>query len=114
MQAEISRDMTDPYTWHKRAIAGEKPPIHTTAECGWFLYKSQDGMVPASIFWESPEIDPETGEILADQELRCEIGGVAADPQEMWLWLAKRPISKSEYEQRLAALITGETADLPF
>ena len=69
--------MTDPYSWHKAALAGERPPIHTEPECGWFLFKSQtNGMVPASIFWASPEVDEETGEILSDQELRCEIGGV--------------------------------------
>ncbi len=90
----------DAYDWHKRALAGEKPPIHTTPECGWFLYKSAEGMVPASIYWQG-ESDPDTGEILADEELRCEIGGIAADAESMWLFLAKRPIPKEEYDQRL-------------
>ena len=102
--------MIDVYAWHRAALAGEKPPIHTTPECGFFLFKSQNnGMVPASIYWESPLVDLETGEILADQELHCEIGGVAADPEAMWLFLAKRPIPREEYEQRLAAMMTGET-----
>ena len=91
--------MTDPYDWHKRALGGEKPPIHSEPECGWFLYKSPHGMIPASIYWEACPVDDD-GEIIGDEVLRCEIGGEYRDPEEYWLHLAKRPITKEEYEQR--------------
>lgn len=100
----------DVFAWHRAMLAGEKPPTYSTPECGWFLHKSFYGLVPASIYWEG-QIDPETGELLGDEVLRCEIGGVQMDPLEAWSWLAKRPIPKDEYERRLGELIDGETVE---
>ena len=58
--------MMDPYVWWRKALAGDKPPITTTPEVGWFLWKKAQGeMVPASIYWEH-QTDPETGEIIGD------------------------------------------------
>jgi len=94
--------MPDPYHWHHLAIAGKKPPIYTTPECGWFLHKSADGMIPSSIYWEGPT--DENGDPCGDQAMHCEIGGVQVDPIELWLYLAKRPIPKEEYDQRLAEM----------
>ena len=106
--------MTDPYKWWKDALAGKKPPVYSEPECGYFLYKSKDGMIPASIYWEIILLDRETGERLCDDELRCEVGGVEADPWETWLFLAKRPIPQAEYEQRLAGLINNGVTDATF
>lgn len=98
---------TDVYVWHRAMLAGEKPPTYSTPEAGWYLHKGFYGMVPASIYWEGP-IDPETGELVGDEVLRCEIGGVQNDPVEAWTWIAKRPISRAEYDERMARMITGE------
>ncbi len=93
----------DPYDWHRRALAGEKPPIHTEPECGYFLSKVGTGkFLPASIYWE-PHLD-ENGERIADDVLRAEVGGANRDPEEVWLYLARRPVSKDEYDQYLAAM----------
>ena len=95
--------MNDPYTWHRAALAGEKPPIHTEPECGWFLYKAGAGkFLPASIYWE-PQTD-EDGNRIGDDILRAEVGGASRDPEEIWVYLAKRPVSKSEYDQYLEAM----------
>ncbi len=64
-------------------------------------------MTPCQIWLEQP-IDQETGELLGDEVLLAECGGVSCDPDEAWLFLAKRVISKDEYLARMAALITGE------
>jgi hypothetical protein len=98
----------DPYAWHRSALAGNKPPLHTTPECGWFLRPigkvgNERQFLPASVYWER-QIDPETGEILGDDILRCEVGGVQCEPEEEWLWISKRPISEAEYMERIAAL----------
>ena len=53
--------------------------------------------VPARIFWVG-EVAPETGELLSDERLACEIHGSPADPYEQWLWLAKHPITTDEYD----------------
>lgn len=104
--------MVDPYAWHAAAMAGLKPPVHSDPECGWFLrYTGTDGKemnyerhyLPASVYWER-QIDPETGEILGDDILRCDIGGVFVDPEAAWISIAKRPISEDEYMTRLSAL----------
>lgn len=60
-------------------------------------------------------IDDETGELIGDELIVCECAGVPYDdPEEAWGFLAKRPISREEYDRRLAELITGETETLPF
>lgn len=89
-------------------MAGLKPPVHSEPEAGWFLrYTGMQGnerqYLPASVYWER-NIDPETGEVLGDDILRCDVGGVAVDPEDAWLSIAKRPISEDEYMTRLSAL----------
>lgn len=109
----MRRPTADQYEWHSRALAGENPPVTYEAQPGWFLRKDKVGMVPCSIWLEQP-VDEETGELLGDEVLLAECGGVACDASEAWTWLAKRPISKDEYDRRMAELITGEALPLPF
>lgn len=98
----------DAYAWHRAAMAGKKPPVHSEPECGWFLRPvGKDGkekvFLPASVYWER-QIDEETGEVLGDDVLRCDVGGVLCDPVAAWLWISKRPISEAEYNARIAAI----------
>lgn len=98
----------DALEWHTRALAGENPPVTYEAQVGWYVRKDAPGvMTPCTIWLEQP-VDEETGELVGDEVLLCECGGVPCDPSEAWTWLAKRPISKDEYLARMAALITGE------
>lgn len=104
----MRRPTADQYAWHRSALAGEKPAVTFEPQPGWFLRKDESGfMTPCSIWLEQP-IDETTDELLGDEELCCECGGVSCDPTEAWSWLAKRPVSKDEYLARMAALITGE------
>lgn len=94
------------YAWHRAALAGEKPPIHTTPECGWFARRLVKGgpLLPARIYFEAP-VDAETGELTGDEILKCVVGGQERDPETEWLWLAERPISREKYAQMLDALM---------
>lgn len=93
------------YSWHRKALAGENPPVHEGApQCGWFKRRLVKGgpFVPARIFMQS-EMDPETGELLSDEKLVAEVNGKRADPTECWTWICGQPISRAEYLDMTAA-----------
>lgn len=99
--ASVSRAPTSPrvaYAWHRDAMAGKNPPITHEPHCGWFRRKLIKGgpFVPCRIFLEQP-VDPETGELLGDEVMRCEVAGKRRPPDEEWTWLADKPISREEY-----------------
>lgn len=87
------------WRWWNARMRGETPAITTEPECGY--YKIRDGergpWCPASIALHQ-EIDPETRELIAPEVLICIVGDDYRDPEETWLWLAKNPISKAEYD----------------
>ena len=110
----MRRPTEDAYDWHHRAIAGENPPVTYEPQPGWYLRKDEGGkMTPCSISLEQP-IDEATGELLGDEVLTCECGGEDCDAEASWIYLAKRPITKEEYDRRLAEIVTGESAPTPF
>lgn len=84
--------------WHRAALAGRSQQITHEPQCGWFKRKLvKDGVfVPARI-WMVQEIDPETGELLSDEILQCEVNGVMTDPEEAWSWLCANPITEQEF-----------------
>lgn len=97
------------YAWHSAAMRGEKPPVYESEpRCGWYVrsYSYRGLLYPGIIFMEQNVCD-ETGELLSDERLRClvarpgdgwpTIAGHEADPIEEWTYLARMPISKSEY-----------------
>lgn len=76
----------------------------------WFKYRdervhwSRNRWVPARIWIEPGEIDPETGELLSDERFRLEIDGVRRNPWQWmgtayrWEFVQSNPISEEEYE----------------
>ncbi len=58
--------------------------------------------VPAKIWFDDGDRDPETGELMSDQVLRCEVDGKPADPYDQWLRLAKHPITEAKYRFMVA------------
>ncbi len=97
------------YEWHRKAMAGEKPPVwEGHPQCGWFVrsFSDRGTLYPAMICMEQIVCD-ETGDLLSDERLRCvvarpgdgwpSIAGHDVDPYEEWTYLAKRPISQEEY-----------------
>lgn len=86
------------YAWHTQAMLGRQPLIDNRPQCGWFKRKLVKGgvFVPARI-WMFQDIDPETGELLSDELLQCEVNGSYADPEDAWSWICSNPISEQEF-----------------
>lgn len=106
------RRPTDPaeaLKWHRLALLGSLGPVYADEpQCGWYQVRKRrnEAFVPAVIFWES-HVDV-NGELIADEILRCKISGVWQCPFREWSWLAKRPISKSRYEQMMLEIAEEE------
>ena len=101
------------YAWHSNALRGalaEDLPITEEPQCGWFKRRLIRGglFVPARIWMYQPT-DPETGDLVADEALQCEVGGRFADPEIQWPWLNGRPISEQEFNYLTA--LAGWTAE---
>jgi hypothetical protein len=94
------------WEWWQAACDGLNPPVHDQEpQCGFFAVRRfrygewvKGPFVPARIWIEPGETDPETGELLSDERFRAEIDGKPADPWRIWQWVAKRPIPLSEWE----------------
>ena len=94
--------------WHFQALNDKALhlPIEVDFEapqCGWFVTRACRGgpWVPARIFIEQ-ELCPDTGELLSDEILRCEINGQLRDPYEAWIWLCSEPIDEAAYAYLMA------------
>jgi hypothetical protein len=91
--------------WWEEAVAGHEPPIHDNdPHAGYFAVRKfrygewvKGPLIPARIWWEPGEIDPETGELLSDERLRGEVDGKPIDPWRTWTWLSRRPITEREW-----------------
>ncbi len=96
----------DLYAWHRAALAGDEPEIHPgDPQCGWFELRLVRGgpLVGCRIFVER-EIDPDTGELLCDERLVCEVGTRRItdfiDIDDQFSWLSRHPISEELYDYR--------------
>ena len=94
------RQPSDPeaiYSWWRRSVAGERVPrIEDEPQCGFYKRRFVRGgpFVPVAI-WLHQEIDPETGELTAPEELRAIEIGRPVDPLRAWIYA--RAISEPEY-----------------
>jgi len=92
------------WAWYEAAIAGENPPIHDgEPHAGFFKVRKfsygkwvKGPFVPARIWWETPETDAD-GELISDEKLRAEIDGREVNPWNKWTWIARRPVTESEW-----------------
>ena len=93
------------YAWHAAALRGLGPVNDGTPRCGWYKRRLVRGgvFVPSRI-WMVQDICPETGELLSDEVLRCEVNGLCADPEEAWTWISGHPVTEQEFRY-LAARI---------
>lgn len=103
--------------WHTAALRGLQPVNDGTPRCGWYKRRLVRGgvFVPARI-WMVQDICPETGELLSDEVLRCEVNGLAADPEEAWAWVSGHPVTEQEFRYlaaRIAFAVRHEPHD-PF
>ena len=94
------------WAWWEAAVAGDVPPVHDNdPQAGFFAVRKfsygawvKGPMVPARIWWEPGEIDPETGELLSDERCCAEVDGKPVNPWSSWTWIARRPIPEMEWK----------------
>lgn len=93
------------YDWHARALRGLEPVNDGTPHCGWWKRRLVKGgvFVPARI-WMYQDLDPETGELLSDELMQCEVNGRWADPEEAWTWVCSNPITEQEFNYLTARI----------
>ena len=84
---------------------GEKPVITDEPQVGFYKRVLVKGgvMVPAKI-WMYQAVDHETGELIEDEQLQCEVNGQYADAQDQWSWLCSNPISRAEFNYLMARI----------
>jgi len=87
------------YGWWRKSLSGQEPPRHEGyPECGWYKYRAvKNGPFLPVRIWLEQEIDSETGELCADERLRCVCLGARRDPEAIWTYL--RPISRAAYDE---------------
>lgn len=98
----------DQYAWWQRTVSGERVPrIEDEPQCGFYKRRMVRGgpFVPVEI-WLEQQIDPETGELVADERLRALVNGENRDPVNVWPYC--RAISVEEYDG-----LTGAHASIP-
>lgn len=92
--------IADQLAWYVDALDGFRKVIGVMnqPQCGWYKRKLVHGgpFVPARI-WLAQEIDPDTGELLADEVMLCEVDGRRCDPVEQWPRLWTEPITEAEF-----------------
>ena len=97
------------YDWWQRTVAGERTPrTEDDPQPGFYKIRMvRNGpFVPVEI-WLEQEVDPETGELTADERLRAICNGEPRDPVKIWLYC--RAISAEEYDGLTGAHISIPT-----
>jgi hypothetical protein len=84
--------------WYEsQASANPLPPTHEP-QPGYFKQRLVRGgpWVPVRIWYDFTLDD--NGELASDEVLKCEVDGKPADPETVWTYVAKRTISKAEFQ----------------
>lgn len=95
-------------------MAGQHPALHEGADgipeddngmwpCGWYKVRlvRKGEFVPARIYVFAL-VDPVTGELIADEQCRCEIDGKPRNPAREIGWMVSNPIKHSEFKYMTA------------
>ena len=91
--------------WHAAALRGLRPVNDGTPRGGWYKRRFVRGgvFVPARI-WMVQDICSDTGELLSDEFMRCEVNGRCADPEDAWTWICANPITEQEFRYLVARI----------
>lgn len=93
-----------PTTWHtahawwRQALRDPRTPRHDgEPQCGYYARRAvKNGpLLPVRVYLDQ-QIDPDTGELTADETIRAEELGASKDPVRLWTHL--RPISRARYD----------------
>jgi hypothetical protein len=95
----------DQLAWWRDALSGFGKVVGTInkPQCGWFKRRLVHGgpFVPARI-WLEQEVDSDTGELIADEVMLCEVDGRRCDPVEQWPRLWTEVITEAEFNYMTA------------
>lgn len=85
------------YQWWRDALSGLKPQITDQPHPGFYRRKLVKGgpFVPVRVWMEGPR--DESGELLDDEVMKCEVDGREVDAADQWLWICSYPIPEREY-----------------
>ena len=88
----------DALLWWRRSVSGERVArIEDEPQCGFFKARMvRGGPFVGVAIWLEQDIDPETGELTAPEEMRAMMNGRMTDPIRAWNFA--RPISREEYD----------------
>ena len=100
------------FRWWREALDGiAPPPINEVPQAGYYKRRLIKGgpWVPVAI-WIEQKVDPETGELLDPEVIKCAVDGKIADPVSQWGYVCADPISETDYK-RLADKVKSEMRD---
>ncbi len=96
------------FAWHTNAIAELNlrltPDVTSEPQCGWFKRRLVKAgvFIPARI-WVYQPTDEETGDLVGDEVMQCEVNGYFADAEMQWQWLCSHPITEAEFNYLAAS-----------
>ena len=96
--------------WHTQALNDKALHLdidlgddYETPKCGWFQTRmARGGPFVGARIWIEQEVCSETGELLSDEVIKCEINGQVRDPYDAWMWLCREPIDEATYRYLMA------------
>ena len=94
----MRRPTGDPFKWWRAALASLPKTFDFSPQCGYFKRRFvRDGpWIPCRV-WIQSETDPETGELISDEIMCCDVGMQPRDPDDEWPYLCAHPITEKEY-----------------
>lgn len=93
----IAKRVVNHWSWHRAALAGEKPPIHEgEPRCGYFKVRDRRGLnktkAPIKRAFIACAIWPDEKGVL-----RAELAGTSTEVDRLWPYCAKYPIPYETY-----------------
>jgi hypothetical protein len=105
------------YEWHANRLSGREDgwPITHEPQCGFFKQRLVRGGPWVGVHIGYSFLTDENGELVSDEVLTCTVDGKPADPEQVWTYVAKRPISSEEYRflMNLSAYAKARDPDEP-
>lgn len=99
MRRPTSKDAA--FRWWREALEGvAPPPINEVPQAGFYRRRMVKGgpWVPVAIWIESVT-DPETGELLQPEIIKCAVDGKVADPVNEWGYCCSQPVSERDFQR---------------
>ena len=91
-------DRTAAWAQWRARLDGAVVQLGTAPVCGLYKAKRFGRWVAVQIDL-AQEIDPDTGELLADEELSAWRNGEPVDPCDVWTYCAANPIGADEFQR---------------